>query len=73
MGAMHYIRCIHLSDLILSGLLILVSSQFKWAENVQRLRTEEALESKRQQEKYIDPIYLIFDKKTDYELAALLT
>lgn len=29
-------------------------SQFKWAENVQKLRTEEALEAKRQQENFID-------------------
>lgn len=29
-------------------------SKFKWANSVQRLRTEEALESKRQQEKYVD-------------------
>jgi hypothetical protein len=28
-------------------------SQFKWAENLQMLRTEEALEAKRQQEKYV--------------------
>jgi hypothetical protein len=27
-------------------------SQFKWAESVQRRRIEEALEAKRQQEKY---------------------
>jgi hypothetical protein len=27
-------------------------SQFKWAEGVQRRRIEEALEAKRQQEKY---------------------
>jgi hypothetical protein len=27
-------------------------SQFKWAESVQRRRVEEALEAKRQQEKY---------------------
>jgi hypothetical protein len=28
-------------------------SQFKWAESVQRRRIEEALEAKRQQEKYL--------------------
>jgi hypothetical protein len=36
-------------------------SQFKWAESVQRRRIEEALEAKRQQEKYLTT--LIFTTK----------
>jgi hypothetical protein len=34
-------------------------SQFRWAENVQRQRVEEALEAKRQQEKYSPPLQLL--------------
>lgn len=37
-------------------ILVLDISQFKWAENVQQRRIKEAVEAKRQQEKYVLPV-----------------